>query len=167
MPCATTSASGSARSFRARSSDMTTTAAAPSEICEALPAVIVPSFLKAGASLPSDSAVVPGRIPSSRSILVVGPRFELSSTATTSSAIARVSQARCACILLLAPNFQLAIDVVRALAHVLVQESGPQAVVNHRVDHLGVAHAGAKTRLRHEVRRLRHRLHPARHYHFH
>src|SRR5712692_6359303 len=57
---------------------------------------MVPSFLKAGASLLSDSAVVSGRIPSSRSILVAGPRLELSSTATTSSAITPVSHARCA-----------------------------------------------------------------------
>jgi hypothetical protein len=37
---------------------MTTTAAAPSEICEADPAVIVPSGAKAGRSLARDSAVV-------------------------------------------------------------------------------------------------------------
>ena len=45
---------------------MTTTAAAPSEICEALPAVIVPSAVNAGRSAASDSGVVSGRIPSSR-----------------------------------------------------------------------------------------------------
>jgi hypothetical protein len=37
---------------------MTTTAQAPSEICEAEPAVIVPSLAKAGRRLASDSVVV-------------------------------------------------------------------------------------------------------------
>ena len=41
------------------------TAAPPSEICDALPAVIVPSFENAGRRPPSDSVVVPGRTPSS------------------------------------------------------------------------------------------------------
>ena len=44
---------------------MMTSAQPPSEICEAEPAVMVPSAAKAGRSLPSDSAVVPGRTPSS------------------------------------------------------------------------------------------------------
>ena len=44
---------------------ITTTAQAPSEICEAEPAVIVPSGLNAGRSLASDSAVVSPRMPSS------------------------------------------------------------------------------------------------------
>ena len=39
---------------------MTTTAAPPSEIWQALPAVMVPSLSKAGRSAPSDSAVVAG-----------------------------------------------------------------------------------------------------------
>lgn len=42
-----------------------TTAAAPSVTCELLPAVVVPSFLKAGFSFPKDSRVVSFRIPSS------------------------------------------------------------------------------------------------------
>ena len=44
---------------------MTTTAEAPSEICEALPAVIEPSRANAGRKPPNDSGVVPGRMPSS------------------------------------------------------------------------------------------------------
>jgi len=39
--------------------------------------------------------------------------------------------------------------------------------MDHRVDHLGVAHARAEPRLRHEVRRLRHRLHAAGDHHLH
>ena len=50
----------------ATSALVTTTAAPPSEICEALPAVTVPSGVKAGRSFASASTVV-SRIPSSRS----------------------------------------------------------------------------------------------------
>jgi hypothetical protein len=44
---------------------MTTTAQAPSEICEAEAAVIVPSFANAGFSRARLSTVVSGRMPSS------------------------------------------------------------------------------------------------------
>jgi hypothetical protein len=44
---------------------MTTTAAAPSESCEAFPAVTVPSGPNAGRRVARLSAVVPGRTPSS------------------------------------------------------------------------------------------------------
>jgi len=44
---------------------MTTTAAALSEICEAEPAVMVPSLVNAGRSRASDSVVVSARMPSS------------------------------------------------------------------------------------------------------
>jgi hypothetical protein len=44
---------------------MMSTAAAPSVICDELPAVTLPSGLKAGFSCASVSAVVPGRMPSS------------------------------------------------------------------------------------------------------
>ena len=53
---------GARRSAAARSADMTTTAAPPSEICDAFPAVIVPVGVEGRPqSWPSDSAVVPGR----------------------------------------------------------------------------------------------------------
>ncbi len=42
---------------------MSSTAAAPSEICEELPAVILPSSLKAGFSCDSVSMFVSGRMP--------------------------------------------------------------------------------------------------------
>ncbi len=53
---------------------MTTTAHAPSEICEDEPAVIVPFLANAGRSLPSDSAVVSGRMPSSCVKTIGSPR---------------------------------------------------------------------------------------------
>ena len=71
-------ASGWMPRMRASSSCITTTAAAPSEICEELPAVIVPSFEKAGRSAASDSTVVSARSPSSVSTVVL-PRRELTS----------------------------------------------------------------------------------------
>jgi hypothetical protein len=49
-------------------------AAAPSEIGDEVPAVIVPSFRNAGRSVPSVSAVVSGRMPSSVSMIVSVPR---------------------------------------------------------------------------------------------
>ena len=58
LPCAPISAIHSRPSSSALALLITTTAAAPSEICEDVPAVIVPSLAKAGRSLPSDSAVV-------------------------------------------------------------------------------------------------------------
>ncbi len=65
----------SARTSRPRDSAfsllMTTRAQAPSEICEAEPALMVPSAAKAGRSFASVSAVVPGRTPSS-SLTTIG-----------------------------------------------------------------------------------------------
>ena len=62
---ATMRASGAMPSAFARSLLITTTAAAPSLSGQALPAVMRPSSRKAGLSLPSASAVVPRRGPSS------------------------------------------------------------------------------------------------------
>ena len=58
-------ARGSAPRSAAFFSDATITAAAPSEICEALPAVTVPSDSKTGLSLASFSTEVSARKPSS------------------------------------------------------------------------------------------------------
>ena len=65
LPCAPISARADSPARSAYSADVTTTAAAPSEIWDAVPAVIVPSLPKAGLSLARVSAVVPGRMPSS------------------------------------------------------------------------------------------------------
>ena len=63
-------ARGLSPSARARSSDITSTAAAPSLSGQALPAVTVPPGLNAGSSWASFSSVVPGRGPSSFSTSV-------------------------------------------------------------------------------------------------
>jgi hypothetical protein len=68
-------ASGLSLRDLARSLSMTTSADAPSLTPGALPAVTVPSFLKAGFSAASVSTVVSGRIPSSRSTTVEWPFF--------------------------------------------------------------------------------------------
>mmetsp|Transcript_4588 Transcript_4588/g.13230 ORF Transcript_4588/g.13230 Transcript_4588/m.13230 type:complete len:234 (-) Transcript_4588:395-1096(-) len=59
---------------------MRRTAAAPSETCEALPAVVLPPFLKAGLSLLRPSRVVPSRGPSS---LLTTISFSLPSLSST------------------------------------------------------------------------------------
>ena len=64
-PCAPISASQVRPSSSAFALLITTTAAAPSEIWEAEPAVMVPSLAKAGRSRARVSTVVSGRIPSS------------------------------------------------------------------------------------------------------
>ena len=64
-PCAPISARIGAPNSSAFARDMTTTAAAPSEICDAEPAVTVPSAANAGRSFARLAAVVPSRTPSS------------------------------------------------------------------------------------------------------
>ena len=64
-PCAPISASQVRPSSSALALLMTTTAQAPSEICDADPAVIVPSLVNAGFRCASDSTVVSARMPSS------------------------------------------------------------------------------------------------------
>ena len=56
-------ARGVSPSCSAFSRDMSSTAAAPSEICDELPAVILPSGLNAGLSCESFSRLVSGRMP--------------------------------------------------------------------------------------------------------
>src|SRR6266540_2975297 len=73
IPCARISASGSTPSASARWALITTMAAAPSESCEAFPAVMVPAAVNAGGSSARDSYVVRGRMPSSRSTTAVSP----------------------------------------------------------------------------------------------
>ena len=96
MPWATISASGVTPNRSARSFVVTTTAAPPSEIWEALPAVIVPSGLNAGFSFPRDSAVVSRLMPSSRATTTGSPFRWGISTGTTSSVSRPASQASCA-----------------------------------------------------------------------
>ena len=63
MVSSTILARGFSPSSSAFSRVISSTAAAPSEICEELPAVILPSSLKAGFSSESFSRLVSGRMP--------------------------------------------------------------------------------------------------------
>ncbi len=76
---ATIRAIGVRPSSRAFSSDITSTAAAPSLSGHELPAVTVPSGRNAGRSCASTSIVVPGRGPSSASTTVSGTSISLPS----------------------------------------------------------------------------------------
>ncbi len=82
--CATIRATGVAPSSRARSRDDTTSAAPPSFTFDALPAVIVPSVLKAGRSERRDSRLV-SRGVSSLITRVTSPLRPFTSTAAISS----------------------------------------------------------------------------------
>ena len=86
VPCEPISAIQVSPSCCARVLLITTTAAAPSEIGEEVPAVIVPSAPNAGRSLASVSCVVSGRIPSSSLSTRGSPRFCGTDNAVISSA---------------------------------------------------------------------------------
>jgi hypothetical protein len=73
MPCATISAIGSRLNSAARAALVTMTAAPPLEICDAFPAVIVPSGPKAGRKDARDSVVMSPRMPSSASKVSTAP----------------------------------------------------------------------------------------------
>mmetsp|Transcript_35910 Transcript_35910/g.73796 ORF Transcript_35910/g.73796 Transcript_35910/m.73796 type:complete len:233 (+) Transcript_35910:325-1023(+) len=68
---------------------MRTTAEAPSETCEAFPAVVEPPFLKTGLSLASFSKVEPSRGPSSLVITISFSFPSASSTVTLTGTISR------------------------------------------------------------------------------
>ena len=86
LPCAPISHSQVSPSSCALALFMTTTAQAPSEICDAEPAVIVPSLRNAGRRPLSDSAVVLARMPSSSANSIGSPLRCGICTPTTSSA---------------------------------------------------------------------------------
>ena len=155
MPKPTSSASGVTPSSSALARLVTMTAAPPSEICDALPAVIVPSFENAGRRPPSDSVVVPGRTPSSVSTTTGSPlrcgiddRRDLVGEAAflLRGGRALVALRRELVLRLAGDAADLADVVLGARAHVHRVERAPQAVVDHRVDELAVAHAVAGTR---------------------
>ena len=85
VACATMRAIGSRPSDLARSSDVTTTAEAPSFNPGAFPAVTVPSSLKAGFNFARDSIEVSSRTGSSVSKITAAPFFCGISTGTISS----------------------------------------------------------------------------------
>ena len=156
---------------RANSSEVTTSAAAPSFRLDALPAVtdrssFLPSFDgNAGRSLPSDSAVVSLRGPSSVST-VVGPLRPGICTGAISSlnfpaSIAAIAFA-CDCagelVLHLSRDAGLLRRVLGVAAHVDVAEGAPQAVLDHAVDERLIAELHAAAHSIVVIGRVGHRL---------
>ena len=149
----------------------TITAAPPSEICDALPAVMLPALSNAGRSAPSDSAVVPARTPSS-SLKRRGSPLRWGISTLTISASNRPSfwaRAARSCDVAASSSCAIAGDacalrvLLGAGAHGDLVDGAEQAVVHHRVDQGTVAHAVALTGLGQQVGRLGHRLHAAGH----
>ena len=165
-PCAPISASQVRPSSSALALLITTTAAAPSEICDAEPAVIVPSEANAGRSLPRLSAVVSPRMPSS---VVNVDRVALAlrdlTGAISSAKIALLGgrggalvRARGELVLLRPRQLVAAVVLLGRGAHRDLVERAEQAVVGHVVDHRHVAVLEALAGLAQQVRRLGHRL---------
>ena len=134
---------------------------APSLTPGALPAVVVPSGSKTGWSAASFSSVVSRRIPSSA---ITSPTATISSSkrpascAAAARACERYAHSSCSSREML----ELARDPRRLLHHVQPVEGRGEPVEDHVVDDFAVAEPVAEARLRQEVRRVRHRLHPPR-----
>ena len=157
-------ASGVRPSASAFFADITSTAAAPSFSPDALAAVTVPSFENAGFRPASDSAVTPWRTNSS---VANAQRLALAlrnldrhdfvvETARLLRGFRLVLRQRRERVLLLARDAVFLRDVFRRHAHVVLVVHVPQAVDDHRVDQLRVAHAEAVARARQHVRRGAH-----------
>ena len=152
----------------AHSSEATTSAPAPSLTPGALPAVWVPSFMKIGGSLASDSSVASRRGDSSCST-TVSPFLPLIVTGTISSsrrpssvaAIDALVAAQRPLVHVGAGHLELGGDLGGLLGHVLAAERVGEPVVDHRVDRLAVAHAEAEARLGQHVGGVGHGLHAA------
>ena len=136
---------------RFRLAVISTTAAAPSLMPDALPAVTVPSLEKAGFNLPSASIVVPWRGCIRRADTMMSPlRVEIVKGMISSlnlpafwrprpcSASGRRSWS-CSS----RRELPLLGDVLGGRAHVIALEGVHQAVLEHGVAHLQVAHLGA------------------------
>ena len=129
---------------------MTISAAAPSLMPEALPAVTVPSLENAGRRRAMPSMFESWRMYSS-SATWMSPLRVFTVTGAISSlnrplfcaAEAFCCDFRANCVLLLAGDLVLGGDVLRRGAHVVAVERVPQPVLQHGVDEFQAAHLGA------------------------
>ena len=151
----------------ASASVISTAAAAPSLRPEALPAVTVPSLSKAGRSFCHrvqrravadilvliDDGVAFAALDGHRHDLVL----EAARLLRRFGLVLRGDRER---VLLFARQLPLAGDVFGGIAHVIAVEGVGQAVLDHGVDHLEVAHLDAAAQMR-AMRRHRHRFLPA------
>ena len=136
---------------------------------DALPAVTVPSFEKAGLSLATASSVVPGAdvlVVLDHHVALAGrdrDRHDLVlEAAGLLGRLGLVLGGHRELVLLLAGDLPFLGDVLGGRAHVVAVEGVPQAVLDHRVDELHVAHLGAGAHVG-GVGRERHRFLAARH----
>ncbi len=159
-------ASGVRPSCSARCAVITTTPAAPSLRPEALPAVTEPALSKAGRRPASASALVFLLMNSSAAKTIGSPFFcgdrerhdlvlEAAGFLRRGGLLLRSQRER---VLLLAADVVLLGHVLGRDAHVVLVVDVPQAVDDHRVDHLPVAHALAVARAEQHVRRQAHVL---------
>ena len=148
------------RAARAYSSEQTTTHEAPSLTPGALPAVVVPSGSKTGFSAASCSGEVSRRMLSSRSSSPAGTISSANLPASSAAAARGVGPCRPG-VLGLAGDAELARDARRLHDHVIAVERRRETVEDHVVEELAVAEPVAEARLREQVGRVRHRLHPA------
>ena len=121
---------------------------------DALPAVTVPSFVKAGRSLASVSVVVPWRgvlVGVDDDVLL--PRFHrdgrdlVLELARILGGLGLLLGAGSELILVVPGDLPLLGDVLGGVAHVVAHQRAPQAVLDHGVDQLHVAHLGAVAHL--------------------
>ena len=163
-------ASGARPSDLARSAAITTSAEAPSLTPGALPAVTVPSFLNAGFSAAERLRRSCRReSTSSRSndervafLLRNRDRQDLVGEVAVGGRARRLLMAaRGVLVLRGAADVVVLGDHLAGVAHVALLERAPEAVVDHRVDDLAVAHAQAVAHARQQVRAVAHRLHAA------
>src|SRR6266704_3004410 len=171
--CATIRAIGCLPSRDAFRSLVTINAAAPSFVPGALPAVTVPSFLKAGLSFASASMEVSSRGDSSYLMKTGSPFFCGTSMGRIWASKKHELRARRVLVafdgelvLLFASDAVFFRNQFAGHAHMKIFVSVPEAVVDHRVDELSIADAVAGAGLRQKIGTVGHGLHPARHYNF-
>src|SRR6516225_6392963 len=157
----TTRAMGSVFNSLALSAEVTISAAAPSLVPGALPAVTVPPGLKAGLSLAKASRVVSARGDSSAWNNLLAKAAALDGVHCPAMTLAGV------CVLALARDAVLLGYQFARHAHVEVFIGIPQPILDHGVQSLGVAEAIALAELREKVRGIAHGLHAAGHHGFH
>src|SRR5271156_5716642 len=155
--CATMRAIGCLPKRAAFFSLVTITAAAPSFVPGAFPAVTVPSFLNAGFSLARISSEVSSRGDSSILIMIGSPFFCGISTGTICALKIQDFIARI---------FIFFGDQFTGYAHVKIFVYVPQAVVDHGIDHFLIAEAEAAACAFQQIRAIGHGLHAASDDHF-
>ena len=148
---------------RGRSKPQRARRRSPSLIPEALPAVTVPSFLNAGFNAASFSSGIGARILVDRKANRVAPalrnvdRNDFGRERASGHSLRRPALALEGKGVLVRPaHVEACGNFLGGDTHVRGIDGARQAITHHRVDDVGIAHAVAPTRLREQVRRIRH-----------